>query len=92
MFFIRSPQHKYYLDYNNEDYFIRFKDSVFPEVEFFDFNDLPIKKEEFKDFGHLNYVGANKYSIWFNNLLEDGLLELEDKQAFIKIRMQEINE
>ena len=86
--FVRSPQHENYLDYNNETYFLKFKDSVFPNVEFLDFNNFPVKKIEFKDFGHLNAIGSDRLSIWFNDLMKKGLLTIENKEAFVK---QEIN-
>ena len=87
IYFIRSPQHKYYIDYQNEEYFLKFKDSVFSHVEFLDFNDFPVDNLEHKDFGHLNSSGAEKFSIWFNDLLKNGLLETSNKQKFIERRM-----
>ncbi len=90
VYFVRSPQHKYYIDYQNEEYFLKFKDSVFSHVEFLDFNDFPADNVEQRDFGHLNNLGAEKFSIWFNKLLENGLLSTSDIEEFIKENMNSI--
>ncbi len=90
VYFTRSPHHKYYIDYKNEKYFIKLKDSVFGDIEYLDFSNFPIENIEHKDFGHLNNLGAEKFSIWFNNLLKEGLLNKPNKQDFIKEKMNEV--
>jgi hypothetical protein len=50
---------------------------------FLDFADFPILNSEFGDLEHLNYRGAAKFSIWFNKLIESGLLQEPNKQLLI---------
>ena len=61
----------------------------FADIEFLDFAKYPLQNSEFGDFDHLNYRGARKFSIWFNQLIDDGLLERTDKQSFINERIEE---
>lgn len=87
-YLIRSPQHKYYIDLKNESAFLKLKDSLFKNVKFLDFNEFPIADNEFRDFGHLNYLGAKKFSKWFDNLLKKGLLNKNDKEEFVKYNLK----
>jgi hypothetical protein len=43
---------------------------------------------EFRDFNHLNYFGAKKFSVWFNTLIKQGMLSQKKKQEFIDKMMQ----
>ena len=56
----------------------------FDQVEFLDFASVPLTNADFKDPGHLNYLGAQKFSEWFQILIKRGLFEVDDKQEFIK--------
>ena len=87
-YLIRSPQHKYYTDLKNESAFLKLKDSLFKNVEFLDFNEFPIADKEFRDFGHLNYLGAKKFSYWFDDLLKKGLLSNNNKKEFVIFNMK----
>jgi len=75
---VRSPQHKYFAYTINETQFLNIKDSLFGDVKFIDFNNFPINDDEFGDFGHLNYKGAEKFSKTFEaysqNKLKDTTL------------------
>lgn len=88
VYLVRSPQHKDYLGRRNEETFSKIRIENFPKIEFLDFNDFPLYNSEFADFGHLNYKGAKKFSIWFDILMKEGLLEKENKQQFINESMQ----
>ena len=59
------------------------KNEKFENIEFLDFNDFPLKNNEFGDFGHLNYKGAEKFSLWFNGLLDKELLLKSNKNEFV---------
>ena len=83
IFFIRSPQHIYLKSRKNEKEFIKIKNEKFKNIEFLDFNDFPLKNNEFGDFGHLNYKGAEKFSLWFNGLLDKELLLKSNKNEFV---------
>jgi|TARA_B110000091_G_scaffold156129_1_gene166318 hypothetical protein len=89
IYLVRSPQHKYY-DRNNEKEFIKIWNKKFKDIDFLDFNNFPLNNEEFGDFGHLNYKGAKIFSLWFNELLEKGLLSMENKSEFIISEMEQV--
>ena len=55
--------------------------------EFLDFKEYPLTNSEFADLVHLNYNGAKIFSIWFNELLEKGILTKENKQQIIDTGM-----
>lgn len=82
IYFIRSPQHRYY-PRENENKLLSIKKEKFEDVEFLDFDKFPIKDSDFGDFGHLNYNGATTFSNWFNTLINNGLLTTEHKQEYI---------
>jgi hypothetical protein len=88
IFLVRSPQHKLYSGRINEDYFRNIKDSLFKEIVFLDFNNFSLNNSEFGDLEHLNHYGAKVFSLWFNKLLKDNLLNKEDKKEFIEIEMR----
>ncbi len=83
VYFIRSPQHNL-LDRQNEDMLFKIKDQYFHDIEYLDFDQFPLKDDEYADFDHLNYKGAKIFSLWFNDLIRQGLLTQKDKNAFIK--------
>ena len=91
-YLVRCPLHEkcseYSSKYKNEPIFQRILSTRFADVEFLDFSKYPLHNSEFGDFSHLNYRGAKKFSIWFNQLIEDGLLEKTDKQNFINERIK----
>ena len=83
IFFIRSPQNILLDSRKNEKEFMTIKNEKFENIEFLDFNDFPLKNNEFGDFGHLNYKGAEKFSLWFNGLLDKELLLKSNKNEFV---------
>lgn len=82
---IRTPVHKAYKTRNafSEKKFKNILNTYYPQTAFLDFLDFPLTNEQFADYGHLNYKGANPYSIFFARLLKKDLLKKENKQAFI---------
>lgn len=89
IYLIRSPQHRNFSYLKNEISFIKIKKTKFHEIEFLDFNNFPLTNDKFGDFGHLNHKGAKTFSIFFNSLIEDGLLMENDKQVYINKKMLE---
>ncbi|MBW7890898.1 MAG: hypothetical protein H3C48_07715 [Chitinophagaceae bacterium] len=83
VFLLRTPMHKWYEGYKYEDAFQQFYKDNFAGVEFLDFKNFPMDDSEFSDLSHMNYKGSERYSKWFNSLLNDGLLERKNKQEFI---------
>lgn len=89
VYLIRSPMHKKYLAFNNEELFQKILTTKFKNIEFLDFKNYPLLDSEFSDLDHLNYRGAKKFSIWFNSLLEKGLLNHKN-QEFINLEMEKL--
>lgn len=83
IYLIRSPQHKKYKGRINEDVYKKVKNEKFKNTEFLDFNNFPSENKEFTDLDHLNYLGAAKFSKWFDELIKKGLLNNINKQEFI---------
>jgi hypothetical protein len=91
IYLIRSPFHKLEPVYLvNENKFVEILKTKYKEQTFLDFKDFPLFNEEFGDLDHLNYKGARKFSFFFNNLLNHGLLEKKNKQEFINQEMKKI--
>lgn len=80
---MRSPLHKSYEGYANEPLFQSLLKNRFGSTTFLDFADFPATNDQFADFEHLNKYGARDFSIWFEELLESGLLKKDDKQNHI---------
>ena len=87
VYFIRSPMHNKYNGIYNELILQNICKTRFRTIEFLDFKDYPLEDSDFSDLEHLNYRGAKKFSIWFNKLLIDSLLEKSNKQQFINENM-----
>ncbi|NDV60235.1 hypothetical protein [Bacteroides sp. 519] len=87
MFFIRSPVHVEYVGYRNEAKFQKLRTTRYPDIEFLDFSKFPLANSEFADLVHLNKQGAKKFSLWFAQMVENGLLNKPDKQHIINKEM-----
>ena len=57
-------------------------------IPFLDFKNFFLFEDEFLDLDHLNYKGVNEFSRFFNQLIKDGLLEVDNKQDFINRQME----
>jgi hypothetical protein len=80
---VRCPQHKNFEFRKNEKIFSQIKNNYLSDVELLDFNNFPLRDDEFADYGHLNYKGALKFSSYFNSILASGILSTKNKQLFI---------
>jgi hypothetical protein len=87
VYLIRCPLHKSFPGLGNEVVYKRIIEEKFKGIEFLDFKEFPLPNSDFVDLEHLNNRGAMKFSIWFNRLLKDGLLDKNDKQRFINSQM-----
>ena len=67
----------------NEKIYRRYILDTFSKTEFLDFKDFPLKNSDFYDLDHLNVDGSIKFSIFFNSLIKNGLLDKTEKQKFI---------
>lgn len=70
---IRSPLHEKYEYGGNEDLFIEVKNKYFKDVKFIDFKDYDLMDEDYADYGHLNYKGAEKISKYLDKILISNL-------------------
>ncbi len=71
---IRSPQRADYAFWSNEQEFKRILKQEFGSSEFIDFSKFPLNNDEFLDAAHLNFKGAERFSIWFDEMLKSGML------------------
>ncbi|RAJ07128.1 hypothetical protein [Arenibacter echinorum] len=88
VFLIRSPLHTKYLAEFHEEEFKRVQNSYFQNIEFLDLASFPLQNNEYADLEHLNYKGAHKFSIWFNQILRNNLLEDIEEQLIIHKTIQ----
>ena len=87
VYLVRSPLHPKYEGLGNETLFRRLLNTEFRNAEFLDLKDYPLPDSDYGDLEHVNYRGAKKYSLFFNKLIKQGLLEKTDKQKFINEQM-----
>ncbi len=87
LYFIRSPMHKKCPHWQSESIFKQVLAQEFGDVAFLDFSIFNITNAELADLEHLNAVGAARYSVWIDKLLKNGLLDANDKNAFIKANL-----
>ena len=83
VFLIRSPLHKVYPGFKYEPAYDSIYQQHFSHVERLDFSRFPLNDDDFGDLEHLNYKGAKKFSLAFNDMLSNGLLSSSVKQNFI---------
>lgn len=83
IYLIRSPLHPSYRGVRNEELFVKTTTSRYSDVSFLDFKNFPLANSEFGDLDHLNYKGAKKYSVFFQDLLDANLLKADNKQLMI---------
>jgi hypothetical protein len=90
VYLVRSPVHHAWGALGNEYYFKKLINERYKKYEFLDFKDFPLDNNSYGDLSHLNHFGASKFSLFFNNLLKDKLLDKQDKQEFINVEMRKL--
>jgi hypothetical protein len=85
--FVRTPVHSTEFDPVAEEAFQRLRLERYGDIDFLDFQQFPLADSDFADIGHLNHIGADKFSRWVATLIEEGLFTTPDKQAFIDARL-----
>lgn len=83
IYLIRTPTHKDYKYVKNEKKFQEIRNKDFSDVEFLDFIYFITSDEHFSDLDHLNYKGAEVFSEKISKLLDEGLLDSENKKQKI---------
>jgi hypothetical protein len=63
--------------------FNEIKDENFSSLTYLDFTNFPLSLKNYADLGHLNHTGAKKFSLFFNRLLNNGLLNSKQKDLFV---------
>lgn len=91
LFLVRSPQHSKYPFNQNDKILQEIIQTRYPKLYFLDFNDFYLLNEEYSDLEHLNYKGAKKFSLFFNSLLSDGLIDNSNPEQMVKDRMIKYN-
>ena len=92
IFFIRVPAHKLMPFYKNEILYKKIKKQEFPTVTLLDFKDYPTKNSELGDFGHLNHIGATKFSLFLNKLMLENFLQNKNPQMIINKEILNLKE
>ena len=92
VFIIRSPQHKKYQGYSNEDFYQKIIRDRFKTVKYLDFAFFSLRNKEYADLEHLNYMGGKIFSIWFNEILAMDILNKYDSQELITREIQQRND
>jgi hypothetical protein len=82
-FIIRSPVHEISNDSLNKQFFQELLPAEYSNIEFLDFSKFPLSNSEFGDLEHINHKGAYKFSMWFDRLLKNGILDKTNKQTII---------
>jgi hypothetical protein len=83
VYFIRSPLHNFYEGLKTEKSFLELKELKYEKIPFLDFKKFSNNNKEFGDFEHLNYNGSKRFSSFFNKLLNNGILEMDEYQSKI---------
>lgn len=83
VYFLRCPINPNWNCLSNENFFQNVRQTRFSNIPFLDFKDFPINNSEFADLEHLNHKGTEKFTIFFNKLVGNNLLEKIDKQSYI---------
>ncbi|RZJ29436.1 MAG: hypothetical protein EOO48_07505 [Flavobacterium sp.] len=90
--FLRMPVRPDLPFLKNEKQFLAVKRILFNDIEFIDFKNFPAAHDEVGDFDHLNHVGARRFSLFFNGLLESGLLKSRNMQGDINAAMLKLTQ
>ena len=90
-FLIRSPQHPLYADLSNEAVYQNVLKTQFNDIELLDFDAMRFPNSYYLDLHHLNYLGANQFSAFFNTLIENDLLKASNLQPSIDNAIIEFN-
>ena len=71
---IRCPVHPKFAEFKNEKQYRSILDKRYKNVAFLDFVKFRLPNKEFADMEHLNYIGARRFSVFFDSIIKDELL------------------
>lgn len=89
---VRSPMHQQYEGFANEALFLKILNERYAKIDFLDFSKFPLSNESYFDLDHLNYKGAKVFSTFFAELLDNGLMDKDNKQLFIDFKMKALEQ
>lgn len=92
LFLVRTPFHNKYLGFKNEKLFQDVLKNRYASVAFLDFRLFPLSNKEYRDLDHINYLGAKKFSIFFNKLIKDSIFYKENPEIVVKRKIMEYKE
>ncbi len=93
--FIKTPVHKMCYSKNEKEAYNEILNTNFSNIMFLNFEYFPLEDKDFSDFEHLNYIGAEKFSKWFAQILDKQILDRENRQEFINnefLKMKSVNQ
>jgi hypothetical protein len=67
----RAPIHNDLFSIYDEKKFQDLRNSKFKDIPFLDFHDFKLTNDEMGDFDHLNYKGAKRFSMYFNDFIKN---------------------
>jgi hypothetical protein len=85
---IRCPVHPNFAEFKNEKKYQFILKNRYKNVVFLDFVKFQLPNKEFADMEHLNYIGARRFSLFFDSIIKDGLVTNLQKQKMIDDRIQ----
>lgn len=92
LFFVRTPIHPVLFGIFDENEFQNVRKTNYPKVPFLDFHNFPMTNDEFGDFDHLNYKGAKRFSLFFNELRGKQIFEAANYQQVINSEMDQLKQ
>lgn len=89
--FFRLPIHQLLRETYDEKVFDSIRRKHFDSVLFLDCADYTISNDKYVDFSHLNYKGANEFSDFFNQLVQNKSITSDEVKDLIKKRNSKYN-
>ena len=86
--FMRLPVHPKLFAIQDESTFQKIRRTKFNDIPFLDFHNFEATNKEFGDLEHLNHFGAKRFSLFFNQLIEQGILSDKNPQEKINTAMK----
>ncbi len=80
---VSAPLPARYISAASTNAFNKIREESFPTIPYLDFSNFPLNNTDYADASHVNYRGAKKFSLFFNKLLEKGLLNKKEMEAFV---------
>lgn len=87
----RPPTHQSDPFRANEELFQKYRKEYLSDITFLDFQNFPLKNDEFLDLDHLNAFGSAKFSLFLDELFKDSLWIVNDKQKYIDRKVNQLN-